>query len=138
MKQMIKNHREIETLEDFIYYDKASGKIKIKKELDLVVPIGISLYRHAITVTGATGSLVMFTTSDVKFTSVQQIGKCINFEKFDNGIFLHGNFSGPTSLPTIVAFTNNKLIGPNYVGNQWTDVSLPSGAAVDDLIEKVL
>ncbi len=48
MKQMIKNHREIETLEDFIYYDKASGKIKIKKELDLEVPITTKLYNHII------------------------------------------------------------------------------------------
>ena len=35
MKQMIKNHREIETLEDFIYYDKASGKCIATK----IIPI---------------------------------------------------------------------------------------------------
>lgn len=50
MKQMIKNHREIESLEDFIYYDKASGKIKIKKELDLAFPVGKKLYIHFVTI----------------------------------------------------------------------------------------
>lgn len=98
---------------------------------------GLSLYRHSLTVTGATGSLVLFTTSDEEFTSVQQIGKCINFESFNNGIFLQGHFSGPTTLPTIVAFTSNNLIGPNYAGGQWTTVNLPSGAAVSDLVDKV-
>ena len=49
MKQMISNHREIESLEDFIYYDKSSGKIVIKKELDLAVPISATkLYLHKI------------------------------------------------------------------------------------------
>lgn len=38
MKQMIKNHREIESLEDFVYYDKSTGKIVIKKPLDLANP----------------------------------------------------------------------------------------------------
>ena len=39
MKQMISNWKEIESLEDFLYYDKESGKIKIKKEIDLAVPL---------------------------------------------------------------------------------------------------
>lgn len=99
---------------------------------------GISLYRHSLIITGATGSLVLYTTSDVKFTSVQQIGKCINFESFNNGIFLHGNFSGPTSLPAIVTFSGGNLIGPNFVGGQWTTVSLASGTAIDDFVDKVL
>ena len=33
MKQMINNHREIESLHDFIYFDKATGKIVIKKPI---------------------------------------------------------------------------------------------------------
>ena len=98
---------------------------------------GLSLYRHSMIITGATGSLVLYTTSDVKFTSVLQIGKCINFESFNNGIFLHGNFSGPTSLSAIVAFTSGNLIGPNYSGQTWEKVNLPSGAAMDDFVDKV-
>lgn len=111
---------------------------KMFSEAQIKAMGGISLYMHALTVAGATGSLVLYTTSAEKFTSVQQIGKCINFESLNNGICLHGLFSGPTSLPAIVAFTNNKLIGPNYAGNQWTDVSLTSGAAVSDLVTKVM
>lgn len=111
---------------------------KMFSEAQIKAMGGISLYMHSLTVTGATGSLVLYTTSAEKFTSVLQIGQCINFEKFTNGIFLHGKFSGPTSLPTIIAFTNGNLIGPNYVGNQWTSVSLTSGAAVTDAVTKVL
>lgn len=33
MKQMIKNHETIESLEDFIYFDKNVNKIKLKKEI---------------------------------------------------------------------------------------------------------
>lgn len=98
---------------------------------------GLSLYKHSLIVTGATGTLVLYTTSDEKFTSVPQIIKCINFTSFDNGIFLFGSFSGPTSLPAIVACTSNNLVGPNYAGGQWTTVNLPSGAAVDDFVDKV-
>lgn len=111
---------------------------KMFSEAQIKAMGGISLYMHSITVTGATGSLALCTTSDVEFTSVLQIGQCINFQKFTNGIFLFGSFSGPTSLPAIVAFTSNNLIGPNYAGGQWTTVNLPSGAAVSDLVTKVL
>lgn len=34
MKQMIKNWKTIESLEDFIYFDKETGKIKLKKDID--------------------------------------------------------------------------------------------------------
>lgn len=111
---------------------------KMFSEAQIKAMGGISLYMHSIMVTGATGTLVLYTTSDVKFTSVQEIGKCITFQSFNNGIFLHGSFSGPTSLQSIVTFTSNNLIGPNYVGNAWTTVNLPSGAAVDDFVDKVL
>ena len=110
---------------------------KMFSEAQIKAMGGISLYKHSLTVTGATGSLTLYTTSAEKFTSVLQIGQCINFEKFTNGIFLHGSFSGPTSLPTIVTFTNGKLIGPNSAGNAWTDVSLTSSAAVTDFVQKV-
>lgn len=111
---------------------------KMFSEAQIKAMGGISLYRHSLTVTGATGSLTLYTTSAEKFTSVLQIGQCINFEKFTNGIFLHGNFNGPTSLPAIVTFSGGNLVGPNFVGGQWTTVSLTSGAAVSDLVTKVL
>lgn len=110
---------------------------KMFSEAQIKAMGGISLYMHSLTVTGATGNLVLYTTSDKEFTSVLQIGQCINFQKFDHGIFLFGSFSGPTSLPAIVAFTSNKLVGPNYSGNTWVDVTLTSGAAVSDLVTKV-
>ena len=98
---------------------------------------GLSLYRHTMIVTGATGSLTLYTTSDVKFTSVLQINKCINFTSFDNGILLFGNFNGPTSLVSIIGFANGNLIGPTSAGTGLQTVSLASGAAVDDFVDKV-
>ena len=44
MKQMINNHRTIESLEDFIYYDKTSGKIIFKK------PTNVGGLGHKLTI----------------------------------------------------------------------------------------
>ena len=110
---------------------------KMFSEAQIKAMGGISLYRHSLTVTGATGSLTLYTTSAQKFTSVLQINQCINFEKFNNGIFLHGVFNGPTSLVSIIGFANGNLIGPIQAGTGLQTVSLASGAAVSDIVDKV-
>lgn len=74
MKQMIKNHEAIESLEDFIYYDKSSGKIKLKKQIDGVG--GTQLYKHVISLFNDPeneGTLVVYSKKSTAYTTVQSI-----------------------------------------------------------------
>ena len=94
MKQMIKNWSQIESLEDFVYYDKTSGKIKVKKELDLAVPIsgGTQLYKHTIKV----GNVVILIIS-----SESELYSDNYMEVFFAENFISGTVLGAITVPSL-------------------------------------
>ena len=126
MKQMIKNHREIETLEDFIYYDKASGKIKIKKELDLAVPIptGKTIYKHSIKCTNSDDDdywFVLYTTSNEKLETIAKIAEVMRIASLGGNNYNHYAVNG---------FMNTN---GNYFSVNTGETAIVKGIAINSL-----
>ena len=94
---------------------------------------GTKLYKHAISFTGVTGALTLYTTGDEKFTTVNEIANCVGYSNFKNGIFLHGKFDGPSSLLTILCVNAGAVVGINY-SNAISTISLVSATAMTDTV----
>jgi len=94
---------------------------------------GTKLYKHSISIGGVAGSLNLYTTSDVKFTTMAQVSSCINYSYFKSGIYLNGNFGGPSSLLTVFAVNAGAIVGLNY-SNAIATISYSSSATITDTV----
>lgn len=77
MKQMISNHREIESLENFLYYDKATGKVKIKKQLDLTFSTGAISQVIGL---NSSGNLVKGSVSSALYNHIVNVSRTGDYE----------------------------------------------------------
>lgn len=67
MKQMIKNWVQIESLENFVYFDKATGKVKITKPLDNETVNGKSTVIANPELAGTESDLIGLQVGDTKY-----------------------------------------------------------------------
>lgn len=107
MKQMISNHREIESLEDFIYYDKSSGKIVIKKPIVDGSGNPIPSYRK-----DTLGEMDMYSDGTSGFFDLE-LDSQVNYQLYDLFLFTAGG--------NTVIFLSSQLLnteaGLKQVGN---------------------
>lgn len=109
MKQMISNHSEIESLQDFIYYDKVSGKIKFKKGVNLTVSDGVI-------------SKVLGVDSSGNMVKGEVSG---GTKLYKHTMTISISMSGTTvdNLPLVLIATNNTI---ELIGN-YTILNCPNG-----------